>query len=370
MKLTTSRRPSPWKAGGVLLLAGLLALTPPIARADTTYPLQPAYNKNIQYVGRVDFSNPKLPRFWAPGVTIHARFKGTYCDAVFNDQVLWGNSHNWIEVIVDDRPPVRIATNGPTNVIPVAKDLPNGVHSVTLCKDTEAAMGYLDFVGFRCAGLVKPDRLPKRKIEFIGDSITSGYGDDPSAFPCGQAAWYDQHNAYMAYGPVTARKLKARWMLSSYSGIGLIHSCCNHNVLMPQAFDHMAIAEPLVPGKWDFKRYQPDVVTVCLGQNDGPGDAQKFREAYVDFVDTLRKDYPKATILCLTSPMADDNLATVMTANLKWVVDQVNQSGDKKVHYVVLPHGLNAGCGAHPDIAQHAIVADVLSKAIADVMHW
>jgi len=345
----------------------LLAVAPLAAQADD---LKTADNKNIQYVGRVDFSNRKLPRFWAPGVYIRAKFKGTYCDAVFNDQVLWGSSHNWIEVVVDDQAPVRIATNGPANVIPVAKDLPDGVHTVTLCKDTEAQMGYLEFVGFHCAGLVKPNRLPKHKIEFIGDSITSGYGNDPSAFPCGQGTWYDQHNAYMAYGPVAARKLNAQWMLSSLSGIGLIHSCCDHPVLMPQTFDNYAIADPIVAGKWDFKRYQPDAVTICLGQNDGPANPQQFREAYVDFIHTVRKDYPKAHIFCLTSPMADDTLFAVMRDNLTWVVDQINQSGDKKVHYIELPHHLNNGCGSHPDIAQDATVADALSADIAGVMHW
>jgi len=42
------------------LLCCLAAMLPLTAHADD---LQPADSKNIQYVGRVDFSNPKLPRF-------------------------------------------------------------------------------------------------------------------------------------------------------------------------------------------------------------------------------------------------------------------------------------------------------------------
>jgi lysophospholipase L1-like esterase len=355
------------------LLMAMLALTPAVAVADTisaANDLQPADSKYIQYTGRIDFSNPMLPRFWAPGVTIRAKFKGTYCDAVFNDEVLWGTSHNWIEVVVDDRPPVRIATTGPTNVIPVAKDLPDGVHTVTLCKDTEATVGYLEFAGFRCAGLVKPDRLPKRKIEFIGDSITCGYGNDTSAFACGQGQVYDHANAYMAYGPVAARSLNAQWVLTSYSGIGLIHSCCDIKILMPEVVDEVNLSGSGDPGKWDFKRYQPDVVTVCLGQNDGSDNPDKFREAYVDFIHTLREDYPEAQIVCLTSPMADFNLAAMMTDNLKWVVDQVNQAGDKNVHYFVLSHNHNRGCGTHPDMAEDQQIAGELATELTSVMHW
>jgi len=34
---------------------------------------------------------------------------------------------------------------------------------------------------------------------------------------------------------------------------------------------------------WDFKAYQPDVVTICLGQNDGPKqDSTLFCSTYVD----------------------------------------------------------------------------------------
>src|ERR1700722_2860901 len=60
-----------------------------------------ADNKDFSYVGRIDFTNPKLPRFWSSGVYISANFTGTYCDVLLNDQVLWGNSHNYIEIVVD-----------------------------------------------------------------------------------------------------------------------------------------------------------------------------------------------------------------------------------------------------------------------------
>ncbi|HVU84722.1 MAG TPA: hypothetical protein VHC50_07765, partial [Puia sp.] len=35
-----------------------------------------ADDRNIQYVGRIDFTNPKRPKFWAPGVYIKTKFKG------------------------------------------------------------------------------------------------------------------------------------------------------------------------------------------------------------------------------------------------------------------------------------------------------
>ena len=183
------------------------------ASPSKSLPFIAADNKNIQYVGRIDFGDPKLPRFWSPGVYIKAKFRGTACDAVINDEVLYGKSHNFIEIAVDDQKPFRVQTTGKTNTIQAAAGLPEGTHTITVCKDTEAGIGYLEFVGFRCAALV-PLSLPKRKLEFVGDSITCGASSDLS-IPCATSEWYDQHNAYLSYGPDTARALNAQWHLTS-----------------------------------------------------------------------------------------------------------------------------------------------------------
>src|SRR5688572_7401552 len=53
----------------------------------------------IQYTGRIDFTNPKLPRFWQPGVYITARFVGSACEVILNDEELWGKNHNYLEVV-------------------------------------------------------------------------------------------------------------------------------------------------------------------------------------------------------------------------------------------------------------------------------
>ncbi len=55
-----------------------------------------ADNINLQYTGRIDFSNPKIPRFWSPGVYIKARYQGSFCIIAINDQLLWGNSNDYI----------------------------------------------------------------------------------------------------------------------------------------------------------------------------------------------------------------------------------------------------------------------------------
>lgn len=331
-------------------------------------PLFPGNHKFIQLIGRVDDSNAETPRFWAPGVYATLAFEGTSCEVVINDEILWGTKHNYVTLVLDNQEPRRIRLNEKQNVISVGENLAKGPHRLVICKTTEANIGYIELVGIRCKKLLSPPVLPQRRIEFIGNSITCGASSDTSAVPCGAAEWHDQHNAYMAYGPVTSRMLNARWMLSSVSGIGLIHSCCDMTVAMPQVYDKVNFSGDTIA--WDFSKYQPDVVSVALGQNDGVQDSTAFCTAYVDFITRLRGYYPSATIICITSPMADANLTTVMQKYLASIVARVNASGDDNVHSYFFSRSYNSGCDWHPDVKEHQLIADELAEFIKKVKNW
>jgi lysophospholipase L1-like esterase len=350
----------------------LVALCCVFFTAGTSFKPQPgifrASDPHIHYLGRIDFSNPQAPRFWAAGVYIKAKFKGSFCEIMVNDEVLYGTNHNYIEIAIDNQAPYRVRLTGKENTLKAGDGLTDTEHVVTICKDTESHMGYLDFIGFRCEQLLPLPPEPWRKIEFIGNSITSGAAMDLSTTPCNTGQWYDQHNAYMAYGPRTARELNAQWQLTSVSGIGLIHSCCSMTILMPQVFDKLYLVKDSI--RWDFKRYQPDVVTICLGQNDGIQDSLTFCNAYVKFIGTLREKYPKADIICLSSPMADAKLVAVLKNYLTGISNFENNHGDKKVHRFFFSKQFHNGCGGHPDIEEHQQIARELTAYIRQVKRW
>ncbi len=325
-------------------------------------------NRNIQYTGRIDFSNPQKPRFWSAGVYFTFRFKGPSCQVIIGDEVKYGNNHNYLEVIVDHNKPYRIQTTGKVNHITIGKGLDDGIHTVTICKDTESLMGYCELLGIRCGKLLPPPAAPERKMEFIGNSITSGTGSDLRKVPCGKGQWYDQQNAYMSYGPLTARMLDSRWILSSVSGIGMIHSCCNMTITMPPVYDKTDLSDDSIA--WNFSRYQPDIVTICLGQNDGIQDSVKFCGAYVRFIRKLRGYYPDAHIICLSSPMANQKLTAVLKSYLSGVVNYLHSHGDKNVYKFFFPRSYNKGCGGHPDMAQHQVIARELAGYIKSEFGW
>ena len=348
-----------------LIVAVLFATVAFRANAQRPLTLFAADHTSFQYTGRIDFSNPKAPRFWQPGVYVQARFSGIACEIKVRDQMLWGKSHNYVSIDVDGKVR-REKTTALENSIRI-DSLSPGEHTITICKSTEAGIGYMEFVGLACEKLLTPSKRPKRKIEFIGNSITCGTGTDQSIFPCGQGEWYDQHNAYESYGPTVARALNAQWHLSSVSGIGLMHSCCDMTIVMPQVFDKMNMRDNV--GAWNFDLFTPDVVTVTLGQNDGKQDSLTFCKKYVDFLVQLRSHYPKAQLVCVTSPMADENLRRVLQQYLTGVVDHLRKK-DKKVTKFFYSRSWNSGCGGHPDLKEHQLMAAELTAYLKKLMKW
>jgi len=254
-------------------------------------------------------------------------------------------------------------------VLDVREGLSDGEHTVLICKDTESNIGYIDFIGFKCEKLLSLPAKPKRKIEYFGDSITSGTGMDLSVIPCGQGQWYDQHNAYMSYGPLTSRSLDAQWQLTALAGVGMVHSCCNMNVVMPQIYDKVFLRSDAI--LWNFDRYTPDVVTICLGQNDGPKqDSAVFCSAYVNLVKAIRSHYPKADIICLTSPMGDSTLTAVLKKYLAAITANINAARDKKVYKYFFSKQYHKGCGGHPDLDEHKLIAAELTAYIKQLKDW
>ncbi|NCD69593.1 SGNH/GDSL hydrolase family protein [Mucilaginibacter agri] len=327
-----------------------------------------ANNPKIQYTGRIDFADPLKPRFWSPAVYILAKFKGSSCEVILNDEVRYGKLHNYIEIAIDNNKPYRLQITGKVNVIKAAEHLSGGEHTITICKNTESGIGYVEFAGIRCVELLTLPAKPARKIEYIGDSITCGSSMDQSAIKCDSGQWYDQHNAFMSYGAVTARALNAQYVLSSVSGIGLIHSCCSMGVTMPQVFDKVDMRAD--SGKWNFGLYKPDVVTVCLGQNDGVQDSTDYCSAYVKFIGDIRKQYPKANIVCLSSPMADETLSPVLKKYITAINNYVNKAGDAKVSHYFFSKRYFHGCGTHPDMAEHREMAAELTAYIKKLKNW
>ncbi len=139
--------------------------------------------------------------------------------AAFESRDTWP----WLAVFVDDEnEPVRyLEINRKDDVYPLAVFEDNEAHTVIIRKITENAKGKICLTEFCIDGTIEamPDRADKLKLEFIGDSITCGFGNMVN--DANRMFYTVDENGWMAHPAVAARMLQADFSVVSCSGIAV-----------------------------------------------------------------------------------------------------------------------------------------------------
>lgn len=333
----------------------------------------PADHPNISYIGRVSFTNPESPCFTYPGVQIRALFEGTSIAMQAKP------NSGYFMVEIDNHEPFKIAFLENDSLITLAEGLTDSTHEVRI---TLAYEGYLrrpEFRGFILdpgKNLPAVPALPKRKMEFIGNSITCGYGietDQPSA------PFKDEtENHYYTFAAITARAFDAQNMVVARSGIGVYR---NYNAPVtgsPNSMPHMYNQTLFQDSTevWDFSRYTPDVVCINLGTNDvstKPYDMRLLENAYRGFLSTVRTNYPQAKIVLLTGCMLSGKALQDVKDALDKVTAEAAQAGDRNIYrFDLTPQDGTLGYGAswHPSKAQQQKSAGELIPFIEKITGW
>ena len=139
--------------------------------ADRTF--VPANDSQIVYMGRVSHRNPSSPCFTYPGVSIIANFEGTSLTMKAKP------NSGYFMVEIDNQSPYKIGFGENDSIQILAEALPKGVHTARIMYVIEGYQLRPEFRGFyldKGCKLAQAPGLPARKIEFIGNSITCGYG--------------------------------------------------------------------------------------------------------------------------------------------------------------------------------------------------
>ncbi|MBN1764539.1 MAG: hypothetical protein JW860_04715 [Sedimentisphaerales bacterium] len=333
---------------------------------------------NIHYTGRIGFADPLKPRLGGAGSYLEVKFRGSTCDILLEDEHLYGTNHNYIATVIDGNYLGRTKVSIDQKQYGLAENLADTEHTLLVCKATEAQNGTIDFAGLWCDELAPFKKTQTRKIEFIGDSITCGTGLDATGLPYGSGEWYDQHNAYLAYGPLVARALNADWLLSSVSGIGIARNWNSDGPVMAKVYDKLYL-NTTSSRPWEAEIFVPDLISICLGTNDfsdgdGTYERQPLNEAefiknYIQFIRHMRGRYPNVPICLLTSPMLSGEKDARLKEYLTEIIEHLRRvDKEDKIHMFAFSRVYNHGGSGHPNEEEHAQMAQELLPFYKGVM--
>lgn len=233
---------------------------------------------------------------------------------------------------------------------------------------------------------IVPTPAKAHRIEFIGDSITCGYGvDDEVKENHFSTATEDVTKAY-AYK--TAQLLDADYSIVSYSGYGVISGYTNDpskkagSQTLPQYYDKVGFSYQVMGSKvkpqsvyWDFAQFAPEAIVVNLGTNDDSyvksdvGKRLEYTEGYQEFLKKIRLYNPDAEIFCALGVMGQ-GLYTPMEIAVKKYIEE---TGDERVHAIKLPNqdgSLGYAADWHPTEATHTKTAQIVADEINKIMYW
>lgn len=324
----------------------------------------------FSHSGRVELLDENKVILIGAASSVSFDFKGNACSISLQSTV---DHQNYVSLELDGKYIGRIRIEkGEMKSFPVVVSEKKKIHHLSIYKATEAANGGVLFAGTTAKLKESPAPKNKKKIELIGDSITCGFGNDASTIPCGTGDWYDQHNAYWAYGPILSRALDIDYVLSSVSGYGMYRNWNDEHLeepIIPDVYENLYLDRDSSK-PYDFK-FQPDLVSICLGTNDlSDGDGKKprlpFNEEkyvsnYIEFIKTVYKHAPNTRIVLLNSPMVSGDRNVTLVNCLKKVIQAFEKdSAHKPIALFEFQPMIPKGCNTHPDIEDDKVMADQL----------
>ena len=350
----------------IFILFCLLAATSQVFAAKFVK----ASDEHFVYMGRVSRATPDVVAWTYPGVQVVCRFTGSSVSMKTNP----GSGFYMIQI--DDKPAFKVEMKKGEEVVSLAKHLEEGPHSLRIVYAIEGHGKKPVFHGLYLddeAELLDPPTLPERKIEFIGNSITCGYGIEGNGKE--KTFYYHLQNFCLTYAYLTAQALEAQYHAVARSGIGVYRNYMGKipEQIMPYIYPHTMYT---TKGElWDFAQYQPDVVCVALGTNDTTGSytVSGLTGGFRKFVAQLRENYPTAKIVFLIGPMMSAKRRADLRTAQQTVIDEYAAQGDTTIYsfeFKESDKALGMGSQGHPNAAHHAQMAQELTPYLRELMSW
>lgn len=359
--------------------------------------------KNYKIHGRTDETQNPLPLFFnGSGVEVNVTGTELWIDL----EVDYDTYEPWIWTALNDAFMSRQMLTAGTGSVCLFRGMsPDTVKNVKFFRELQAMSEdcgcRLLIKGFRCDGDFLPVKSRRYKLEFVGDSITSGEGTYGAKDDMDWLAMY--MGSSRDYARMVSDALDAEYRLISQGGWGVLSGWENdprHNI--PSRYEKICglaegeMNEKLGAGKpYDFKSWVPDAIVVNLGTNDASAfnqpawtdpesgqvfeqrknpdgafnseDLARFKQAVIDFLEMIRRNNPTSHIVWVYG-MAGYDLTLAIT-------DAINAyqktAGDANVAFLQLPNmtGETVGSRFHPGEKCHARAAQVITEYLETVLN-
>jgi lysophospholipase L1-like esterase len=316
-------------------------------------------------------------------------FTGTKVEAT-----LWTDSPSleqiykaWVAVFVNDEevPSKRFSLEKEEDIYVLYEGTQIQETKIRLVKYSEVAFGKVGIKSITINGNnpPKPTASKTRKLEFIGDSISCGYGIE-GKFNI-DTFNTTQENPWEAYAARCARALEAEYQLISWSGIGIISNYTekevpnNDSLLMPELYSYTDKVTDLALGNnepqvWDNNQFVPDCIIINLGTNDSSYTkniaerVETFGRKYYEFIKQVRTSNPSSKILCTLGAMGQD-----LCSEINRQVERLTSEGDDNVYFMEFElQSEKDGIGSdwHPSLITHEMMAKRLEGKLKELMNW
>ncbi len=282
----------------------------------------------------------------------------------------------YFTVIVDgvkvDRAQCHITSTGNVELV-LAENLTPGNHTFEVYRQTEHRGAEVGISSIVMNGSFNEKPADNRLyIEFIGDSISTGFGalGTSSDSDGGSPKWQD---ATAAYPYLTAKALGADFSDVCYSGIGAKYGWQDPNMLNFYPYQ-----------RWQYDNYtkygfdrEPDVIVIALGTNDIAMEGEKGitveqrLAGYQELLDLVRAKNPNSKIVWIYGMMKDDD-----NARIPAIIEENGGAAEGLYSLELVTN--TAGAGWHPSAAGQQKFADdlvaflnsdVLVKYVGDEMY-
>lgn len=358
---------------------------PPYFTSDTLqevtfYP----YHDAVKRIGRyIKYKDAYYLSFTCSGVSFLMTGDRVEATMTSNGNVYKDRQQCWVGVLINGELTKRFQLEPDENTYTLyeGEKLENAeVSIVKLTENPMATAGILTITAN--AEMIAPTPQKSLTIEFVGDSITCGYGNEAEDPSDGYNS--AQQNGLETYGYYTAKALDAEYSLVAISGIGIISDCTTRTgvkedyLLMPEVYDNsdtnFEMRRDIEPyTKWDFGSGS-DIVVINLGTNDytytgSNEDLQsEFQDGYYKFIEQVRRANPEAEIICTLGILGSELYPRIEEAVRTYSKD----TGDEHIHTFEFDYqdGENDGFGGdyHPTIKTHQKAAEQLTKYIRSLI--